>query len=247
MAGLVTNEMLVAGRKWIEQNVSRFWTSDKTDNEWNWFMNGIYQAMQDAGDTTEQSPFVGLKAVDDDMMERVKAFGVMAPGISQWPHEDVASLNKFYGDPRGANGEPSAAWESANLVRWTPPYPMYYSDGKHTPLLHFRVHKKTLSTFDAAFKEALSVLGHDYIVEHHLDICGGTYCYRLERGGSRLSVHSWGCAVDLDPAHNPFPHQWVEGKGMLDKKFAEILMKHGFDWRGANRDIDAMHFQTARH
>ncbi len=164
-----------------------------------------------------------------------------------WPHEDVRALNEFYGDPRGSNGEASSVWQSANLAPWAPPYPMFYSDGKRSPLLHLRVHRKCLSTFDAAFKDALETLGHDYIVAHRLDISGGTFCYRLERGGSRLSVHSWGCAIDMDPAHNPFPHQWADGRGMIDKRFAEILIKHGFDWRGASRDIDPMHFQLCAH
>ena len=161
--------------------------------------------------------------------------------MTDWPLEQVAALNAFYGDPRGYGGEGNPKWESENLVRWTPPYPMFYSDGKRTHLPTLRVHRKCLDTFDAAFKEVLSALGHDYIIEKRLDISGGTYCYRLERGGSRLSVHSWGCAIDMDPGHNPFPHQWAGGN-FLDKKFADILIKHGFDWRGANRDIDPMHF-----
>ena len=167
--------------------------------------------------------------------------------MTGWPHEDVRSLNAFYGDPRGANGEASSTWQSANLVQWTPPYPMFYSDGKRTPLLHLRVHRKCLPTFDAAFKDVLATLGHDYVVEHRLDVSGGTFCYRLERGGSRLSVHSWGCAVDIDPQHNPFPHAWSANHGFIDLKFVEILEKHGFGWRGKRGDIDPMHFQLAEH
>ncbi len=167
--------------------------------------------------------------------------------MSSWPHEDVQALNAFYGDPRGANGEASSSWQAANLVAWSPPYPMFYSDGKRTPLPHLRVHRKCLSTFSEAFAEALATLGHDYLVAHRLDISGGTFCYRLERGGSRLSVHSWGCAIDMDPAHNPFPRQWKPNCGMLDLKFAGILQKHGFCWRGAAHDIDAMHAQLCIH
>jgi hypothetical protein len=107
-----------------------------------------------------------------------------------WPHEDVVTLNAFYGDPRGRNGEANPPWEAANLVHWTPPYPMFYSDGKHTPMTHLRVHRKCLDAFNAAFGDTLATLGHQYIVAHHLDITGGTFCYRLQRGGSRLSVHA---------------------------------------------------------
>jgi hypothetical protein len=164
-----------------------------------------------------------------------------------WPHEDVAALNAFYGDPRGRNGQASMDWEIANLVNWTPPYPIFYSDGKMTPLTHLRVHRKCLDTFDAAFKDVLSHFGIDAIKQKRLNISGGSYCYRLERGGSRLSVHSWGCAIDMDPGHNPFPHAWEPNKGMIDPDFAAILQAHGFDWRGNKGDIDPMHFQLAQH
>ena len=164
-----------------------------------------------------------------------------------WPVETIADLVAFYGDPRGANGQANPKWEAENLVAWAPPYPMFYSDGKRTPMLHLRVHRKCRDTFDEAFKEALAQLGHDYIVEHRLDITGGSYCFRLERGGSRLSVHSFGCAIDMDPGHNPFPRKWADGKGMLDIRFATILIKHGFCWRGADGDIDPMHMQLCRH
>jgi len=122
---------------------------------------------------------------------------------------------------------------------------MFYSDGKNTPLRTLRVHKKCLPVFQAAFSDALKELGADYIKAHRLDISGGTFCYRTQRGGSRLSVHAWGCAIDMDPGHNPFPHKWEDGRGMLDKHFAAILERHGFTWRGDNGDIDPMHLQLA--
>ena len=161
-----------------------------------------------------------------------------------WPHEDVRALNEFYGDPRGSNGEASPLWQSANLAPWTPPYPIFYSDGKRSPLVHLRVHRKCLATFTDAFKDALETLGHDYLVEHRLDISGGTFNFRMERGGTRLSVHSWGCAIDVNPGQNPVPHKWMANRGMMDLQFAEILEKHGFCWRGAHGDIDCMHFSS---
>jgi len=167
--------------------------------------------------------------------------------VSIWPHEDIRALMAFYGDPRGHNGEASVAWQAENLVAWTPPYPLFYSDADKTPLHHLRIHKKCRDTFDAAFLDVLKTLGLAYITAHRLDISGGAFCFRTERGGSRLSVHSWGCAIDMDPGHNPFPHRWEPGHGMIDGRFAAILQKHGFCWRGAGHDIDPMHFQLCQH
>jgi hypothetical protein len=160
-----------------------------------------------------------------------------------WPHEDVANLNKFYGDPNGGHGYADNHWEAINIKFWVPPYPMFYSDGKKTPFKHgLRLHVKCHQTFTEAFTEVLRIKGHDYIVQHHLDISGGTYNFRLERGGSRLSVHAWGCAIDMDPARNRFPSHWRDNAGMIDMDFANIMQKHGFCWRGAGIDNDPMHF-----
>lgn len=166
--------------------------------------------------------------------------------MSTWPHEDLGALNAFYGDPRGRDGEASLIWQDANLVMWVPPFPLFYSDADKTPLHHLRVHRKCLATFRAAFGDALETLGHAYLMTHRLDISGGAFCFRTERGGSRLSVHSWGCAIDIDPGHNPFPHRWI-GPPQIDQKFTEILKKHGFCWRGEGHDIDPMHFQLCQH
>ena len=171
----------------------------------------------------------------------------LPPSSKSWPHEDSAALNAYYGNPRGAHAdEASTGWEAANLIRWVPVYPMYYSDGAMTPLKTLRIHKLCFNAFEAAFQDVLKTLGHDYIAAHRLNISGGTYCFRLQRGGTRLSVHAWGCAIDMDPGHNPFPAKWTGGP-MIDAKFAAILQKHGFGWRGAPGDDDPMHFQLCFH
>jgi hypothetical protein len=162
----------------------------------------------------------------------------------KWPHQDGAALNQFYGNPQGVGDQVNPQWEAGNIAFWRPPYPMFYSDKKKSPFTRgLRVHRRCHGTFTAAFTDVLQTLGHEFIVEHRLDISGGAFNYRNERGGSRLSVHSWGCAIDIDPAHNPFPARWR--KGMVDPRFCEILEKHGFTWRGRNADIDPMHFQLA--
>lgn len=160
-----------------------------------------------------------------------------------FPHEDLVNLNKFFGDPRGRNGQVNRKWFAANVVKWVPPYPLFYSDGKRTPLKTLYLHKKVIDCFNAAFTEVKNNFTPAEIKENHLDISGGTFNYRLQRGGSSLSVHSWGIAIDMDPARNPFPRQWHEG--MLNHEFAMILEKNGIWWRGRPGDTDPMHFQCA--
>jgi hypothetical protein len=166
---------------------------------------------------------------------------------SPWPHEDVAALFAFYGDPRGRNGKADPAWEAKNLVKWVPPYPMFLSWDLSKPVDHLMVHGKCRDTFDAAFKDVLATLGASFIDAHHLNVTGGAYNFRTERGGARLSVHACACAIDMDPVRNRFPSHWEPGHGMIDGRFAAIMQRHGFCWRGAHDDIDPMHFQLCQH
>ncbi len=69
---------------------------------------------------------------------------------------------------------------------------------------------------------------------------GGCFAYRPQRTGSKLSTHSWGIAIDLNPATN---QQGSDGN--MDPKLVEIFrcarFQWGGDWKGKARD--PMHFQ----
>jgi hypothetical protein len=79
-----------------------------------------------------------------------------------------------------------------------------------------------------------------------LHLWGGAYNFRLMRGGSALSMHSWGCAVDLNPAVNWFGRRYVEHLGMMPRTVVRLFEAEGFVWGGLWRKPDAMHFQAAR-
>ena len=160
-----------------------------------------------------------------------------------FPHEDMVNLIKFYGDPRGSNGQVSKKWWADNIVKWVPPYQMYYSDGNKTKLKTMFLHKKVVGVFTSAYTEVASTFTPKEIDMLRLNISGGTYNYRVVRGGSRLSTHAFGIAIDMDPARNPYPKAWKEG--MINREFCDILMKHGIWWRGHNGGKDPMHFQCA--
>ena len=160
-----------------------------------------------------------------------------------YPHEDPESLNKFYGDPHGRNGGVSASWYKENIVFYQPAYPIFFSvNGQR--LTRFAVHKKCLKSFETAFGKVAKLWTPEQIQSRRVNICGGVYGYRLERGGNKLSTHSWGIAIDMDPENNPFPKKWNAKKG-INQEFVAIMEKHGFWWRGEDGDIDPMHFQCA--
>jgi len=162
-----------------------------------------------------------------------------------FPHEDVASLDAFYGNPRGVGGNANPQWEAENIVLIEPPYRMEYSGGGAMP--HLRIHKKGAVPLMAALKGILEKFGSQEAIERaRLHLTGGAYCYRLERGGSRLSVHSWGAAIDMDPGHNPFPKPWDHREG-LNIEGVKVFEGEGFWWRGQGGDIDPMHLQLCKH
>lgn len=69
---------------------------------------------------------------------------------------------------------------------------------------------------------------------------GGCYNFRAQRGGSSLSLHSWGIAVDVNPKTNAL------GKTpTLSREFVACFKEAGFDWGGEWQRKDGMHFQLA--
>lgn len=97
------------------------------------------------------------------------------------------------------------------------------------------------------YKELIRLLmqaGHDHLVS------GGGWNYRLKRGGSTLSNHSWGLALDMDVPHNPFqrggPTDMPTGRpggnpGQVRAIAHSLGMRWGGDYRGTR---DAMHFEV---
>ncbi len=169
---------------------------------------------------------------------------------NNWPQQ--SQCDAYYGNPRGRNGEASAAWESANLARVHTPWKLVTAwDGKQVKgvKVHNKCGESLLRVFRAiwldAISEATATGDPQKVIESWgMHLFGGGYNYRLMRGGSRLSMHSYGCAVDFDPARN--------GMGDKTPNFAncpEVLAAfkaEGWVWGGDWSNPDGMHWQAAR-
>lgn len=167
--------------------------------------------------------------------------------MQHWPN--LAGRDKFYGDPRGKNGAASVKWEAENLVNVKAPWDMWTawetSAGNRTKIgKGVRVHRNVAASLARVFDAIWKASGESQAVidSWGMHLLGGGYTFRLQRGGATLSNHSWGCAVDFDPARNGMgdhtPH--FSNCPAVLKAFSD----EGWRWGGHWSRPDAMHFEA---
>lgn len=150
----------------------------------------------------------------------------------------------FYGNPAGDNGQPSLTWERENLVLVAVPWRIFTSWDKKE-MRGIRLHRKCAQSFIKIAKAIweFSEESQMLIAHYGLDLCGGGYNFRLTRGGSILSMHSFGAAIDFDPERNGFGK-----KNPRLGEFPRIIdffEREGWEWGGRWKKKDGMHFQAA--
>jgi hypothetical protein len=133
------------------------------------------------------------------------------------------------------------------LVTLQLPYPMFLNWSSSETINSFQCHKLVHDRLKAIFTEILEVYGIDKIKELQLDDYGGCFNYRLMRGGTKLSTHSWAIAIDLDPDRNLLKETSKTARFARPeyKPMIDIFYKHGFESLGREKNFDFMHFQTA--
>ena len=99
-----------------------------------------------------------------------------------------------------SDGKRPSSWEERNLVAFKPPFPMAPSRDQNQSVTRIRCHglatdslKRVLVSLAVTFKSE-QVRRHASISLH-----GGAYEFRRISGGHRLSVQTWGAAIDFDP------------------------------------------------
>ena len=125
------------------------------------------------------------------------------------------------------------------------PYPMYLAWDKTIKVTKISCHKLIADKLTAVFAEILSHYGLEKIHELGIDIYGGCFCYRKTRGGNKISRHSWGVAIDLDPERNSLKMTFNEARFSKEeyKPLLDIFSRHGFINYGVLLNYDAMHFE----
>lgn len=162
---------------------------------------------------------------------RTRLLGLM-PSPNPWPASDRASMERFYGKPG----------DQSNLISIAPPYPMLY-DGKAIKTL--RCHKKVADSLLRVLNSIKDIIARHPEDRDEAQDYGGCYNFRPKRGGTSLSIHAWGAAIDLDADDNTFRDHWPLQADM-PLSIIEAFAREGWISAAAFWGYDAMHFQATR-
>lgn len=166
----------------------------------------------------------------------VSTVAPVPPAAPRWPSQD--DVIKFYGPAGGPDC-------IAGKVKSPVPFTLAWSPAAAVRV--FSCHRKVETQMNAIFSEAVAHYGETRFVELRLNVFGGCYNVRKMRGGDRMSTHSWGIAVDLDPDRNQL--SWGRGKAAFSRPeyepFWKIVEAQGGVSLGRVKNFDWMHFQFA--
>ncbi len=155
-------------------------------------------------------------------------------GYSQFPRQkDMAN---FYG-PHGTG-----------TVLVEVPFDMYLAWDTGTKIRRISIHAKAADSCKEALEEIASVYSENDRIDLGVHLFGGSFNVRQVRGGTRLSTHAWGAAIDFDPLRNRL--KWGKDRARLARSDAEMFWKawerRGWVSLGRARNFDWMHVQAAR-
>lgn len=141
-------------------------------------------------------------------------------------------------------GQPNITGEGY-LVTIDLPYAMRIAWDTDKTIRKMRCHRMIAENLKSVFSDILKEYGEEKIKELGIDLFGGCFNYRKKRNGNSMSMHSWGIAVDLDPARNGLKSNKKTAQFAKPeyKKMIDIFYKHGFISLGVERDMDWMHFE----
>jgi hypothetical protein len=168
-----------------------------------------------------------------------------------------AEVEAIFGNPANADGTLNEAWEGANIRKIPPPdgwHFFYQSDNGPVRVSGIRLHRLLKDDFtsildeiwDSAKNQLGSAASDDQVRarlhELRLDQHGGGFNFRKITGGKGLSLHSYGIAIDWDPAHNP---RKTPLQVTLPEWWFKIWNDHGWTDGRKFATPDPMHVQFA--
>lgn len=152
-----------------------------------------------------------------------------------WPIQTQIELERYYGSV------------GTNQTKVQLPYPVKIAWDLSKTINSFSCHEKVADSLTRVLTRVKDHYG-DKITPLGLDLWGGCLNVRAMRGGTRYSTHSWGIAIDWDPARNRL--RWGKDKANFAKSDYDMWWKlweeEGWVSLGKARDYDWMHVQAAK-
>lgn len=154
-------------------------------------------------------------------------------------------LKDYYGNP-DIDGDFVCDVEfiKAYLIIVKVPYPMRLSWDTAKSVNVVQVHRRIAAVVVDAFFEILQYQGYDFLRSNGYDIYGGSYNFRLMRGGESLSTHAYGCAIDMNPHIAPYRVKLANGQweDRQPRFITDAFLKRGF----TTFPWDKMHYQACQ-
>jgi hypothetical protein len=132
-------------------------------------------------------------------------------------------------------GDLDPRWQADYLAAMELPFPMRLSWDRAKSVSRMTCHKRMVEVFAAVFQ-----LVQRNGLESKISSFGGCFAFRQQRTGAKLSTHSWGIAIDLNPGGNS-----QGSPGNMDAGLIDVFRGAGFEWGGGWQGTvqDPMHFQ----
>jgi len=159
----------------------------------------------------------------------------VAHPTNRWPVQEESKVIAFYGQP------------GSNLVTVEVPYTLRLDWDLSVRAQRVTCHKKVAESVQRVLQRVLDHYGEQGITDLRLDRYGGCYNNRVMRGGTRLSMHAWGIALDFDPSRNRL--EWGRDRAAFAKPeydfWWQTWEQEGWTSLGRRRNFDWMHVQAA--
>ena len=136
-----------------------------------------------------------------------------------------------------------------NLDIFISPFPLRLSWDLATRVRKIRCHNDMGPKLIKALSEILDTYGLEKIQELEIDVYSGCFNDRKIRGSeTRLSMHAFGAAIDLNPAKNGMRTKTEDAQFSKPeyKKFVDIMERNGLYSFGRVHGNDWMHFSICK-
>jgi len=160
----------------------------------------------------------------------------VANPVNVWPAQVPEELIAFYGQP------------GSHLVTVDVPYTLRIDWELSESTRRVTCHEKVAESVQRVLGRVLDHYGETQLKQLRLDRYGGCYDHRTMRGGTSLSMHAWGIALDFDPSRNAL--EWGRDRAAFARPQYEMWWRfweeEGWTSLGRTRNYDWMHVQATR-